>query len=271
MTTWEFPCSEPASISITSWASGSVAVSGEPTDVITVQVVPSQHGANLDALLDEVRVGFDGGRLDITGPRASGFLRRKGLDLTIKAPAGSACEAHTASADISCVGDLGALTLDTASGDVTAASAGGQVVVKTASGDVFVDRADADADITTSSGDVKVAHARGELRVKAASGDLSIGDCGGSVTANTASGNIDIKELASGRAELDALSGDVTVTVVAGIGVYLDLSSISGDVRSDLDAADGDGEGDGDPEAALEIKCRTISGDIRIRKGPARA
>lgn len=267
MTNWEFPCSEPAAISISSWASGSVAVSGQQTSVIAVQVLPSHRGGNADDLLAEVRVSFDDGRLVITGPRSS-FLRRTGLDLTIKVPAHSDCEIHTASADVSCVGDLGALTLETASGDLTAASASGPVVMKTASGDVFLDRADADVRISTSSGDAQIAHVRGELQVKASSGDLTIGDCGGSVTASTNSGDIDIKELTGGRAELEALSGDVTVAVAPGIGVYLDLSSISGSVRSDLDEAEGDGD-DGAREASLEIKCRTISGDIRIRKGKA--
>jgi len=266
MTNWEFPCSEPASISISSWPSGSVAVSGEPTDVITVQVEPSSSRA--EDLLSEVRVSFDDGKLVVTGPRITGFLGRKGLDLTIKAPAGSECEARTASADISCVGEFGALTLDTASGDITAASASGPVVLKTASGDVFLDQAAGDASINSASGDIQVGHARGELRVKSASGDLTIGDCGGSVTAHTTSGDIDIKELVSGRAELEATSGDVNVTVAAGIGVYLDLSSLSGSVRSDLDEADD--EDSGDHEASLELRCRTISGDIRIRKGMTR-
>jgi DUF4097 and DUF4098 domain-containing protein YvlB len=267
MTNWEFPCSGPAAMSIRSWASGSVAISGEQTDVITVQVVPSHRGANVDDLLAEVQVSFDDGQLVIAGPQSSSFRRKTGLDLTIKAPTGSDCEVHTASADVACVGELGALTLDTASGDITAASASGPVMVKTASGDVFIDRADADVRVTSASGDARVAHVRGELQIRAASGDLTIGECGGSVTAHTASGDIDIKEISGGRADLEAMSGDVTITVAPGMGVYLDLSSLSGSVRSDLDETDGGAEED--QETSLEIKCRTISGDIRIRKGKA--
>ena len=44
MTTWDFPCSEPADISITHWASGSIAVAGEPTDAVSVEVVGSDAG-----------------------------------------------------------------------------------------------------------------------------------------------------------------------------------------------------------------------------------
>ena len=49
--------------------------------------------------------------------------------------------------------------------------------------------------------------------------------------------------------------------VTPGLGVYLDLSSMSGRVGSELDEQEGDGT-----DTALEIKCRTISGDIRVSK-----
>jgi DUF4097 and DUF4098 domain-containing protein YvlB len=270
MTTWEFPCSEPATLSIGSWHAGSVAVSGEDTDTIYVEVVPSQRGSNSDSLLADVRVSFANGRLSVTGPRFDSFRRRKGLDLTIKAPAGSDCEAHTASADVSCVGRLGALKVHTASGDVTAVAVTGPVEVQTASGDVFVGQAEADVRINSASGDVQVAHARGEVRASTVSGDLAIGDCGGPLVAQTTSGDIDVKELSAGRAELSSLSGDVEVRVTPGIGVYLELASTSGTVRSDLDEDFGDDAG-APPQAALEIKCRTLSGDIRIAKAAAGA
>jgi DUF4097 and DUF4098 domain-containing protein YvlB len=267
MTTWEFPCSGPATITIGSWRSGSVAVSGEQADVIAVEVTATRPGANVEDLLSEVRVSFDDGRLSIKGPRSNDFRRRQGLDLTIKAPAGSVIEANTASADVACVGELSDLTINTASGDVTVAAASGALTVQTASGDVFVDRADADVRIATASGDVQVAHAGGEVRVDTASGDLTVGDSTGPVIAHTASGDIDVKRLA-GRADLRSLSGDVHVTVAPGIDVYLDLSTTSGSVRSDLDEAGGDGAA---PEAPIEVKCRSISGDIRIGKASSAA
>lgn len=265
MTTWEFPCSGPAAIRITSWPSGSVALSAGPTEAISVEAVPASGARDL---LDRIRVSFDNGRLTITGPDVRGFLRRHdGLDLTVRAPAGSDCEVHTAAADVACVGDFGTLTLSSASGDLTAASARGAVLAKTASGDVFIDQAGADVSIDTASGDVRVAHAGGELQAKTISGDVTVGDCDGPVTARTTSGDIEITELAAGRAELQSISGDATVAVRRGVSVYLDLSTLSGSVRSDLDA-DEDGADSG---AALEIKCHTVSGDIRVRKGGAPA
>jgi DUF4097 and DUF4098 domain-containing protein YvlB len=269
MTTWEFPCPGPATISVSSWASGNVAISGEQTSVISVEVTASRPGADISDMLDEIRVAFEDGRLLVKGPKMTGsFLRRKSLDLTIKAPAGSDCEVATASADVSCVGQLGELTVTTASGDVTLTSASGPVTIRTASGDVFADRA-SDVRVDTASGDVQVAHADGETRVKTVSGDVSIADIHGPVSADTVSGDLDIRELSGGHASVNSMSGDVHLTVRTGISVYLNLSSTSGDVRSDLDEVDG--EGDAGPGATLEIKCRTISGDIRVAKGQSAA
>jgi Putative adhesin len=266
MTTWEFPCPQPARISVSNWASGSVAVSGAETDTIIVEVTASQPDANVDDVIGEVHVGFEAGKLAVAGPRLlGGVRRRKSLDLTITAPAGSDLDARTASADVACVGRLGELTVHTASGDVTAASATGPARVETASGDVFVDNG-ADVAVTTASGDIRVTRAAGEVRIGTASGDAAVSSCGGPVSVRTVSGDADLRELTAGHADVSTVSGDITITVTPGIGVYLDLASTTGNVRSNLDPADGDSAG-AVPDAALEIKCRTISGDVRISKG----
>jgi DUF4097 and DUF4098 domain-containing protein YvlB len=269
MTTWEFPSTEPADIRISSWPSGSVAVSGEQTGTITVKVVPTRSGGQ--DLLDQVQVSFDSGRLVITGPEERSFFRRHGgLDLTVTTPAGSDCDARTASADVACVGDLGALNLRSASGDVTAASSRGRVVAKTASGDVAVDRAGGDVDIDTASGDAQVTSVRGDLWAKTVSGDITIGTCDGSVSANTTSGDIHLRDCSAGLVDMASISGDLGVDVRRGLGVFLDLSTMSGSVRSDLDAGETAGAAD-EQQAMLTVKCRTISGDIVIRKGHAAA
>jgi DUF4097 and DUF4098 domain-containing protein YvlB len=267
MTTWNFLCTEPAAIGITNWAAGSVAVAGEPTDTVMVEVVGSNPHADMDDLLAQVRVTFEDGTLSVRGPRIDGLRRRQqGLSLTIKAPAGSACEAHTASADVSVVGRLGALIVHTASGDVTATAECGPVTVHTASGDVFLERADAEAEITTASGDVQFGRASGEVSVNTVSGDLSIGSATGQIGARTVSGDIAIRELSAGQADLATTSGDVQVMVTPDLGVYLDLATMSGRVGSELDEQDGH-----NTDTTLEIRCRTISGDIRVSKAQAAA
>jgi DUF4097 and DUF4098 domain-containing protein YvlB len=119
--------------------------------------------------------------------------------------------------------------------------------------------------VHTASGDVQVGHVAGEIRVNSASGDVSVGSCTGSAAVHTASGDIKLAAVSAGRIELASASGDLAVAVVPGTEVYLDLSSNSGDIGSELDASDGDGQQD--PSAvAVELRCRTLSGDIRITK-----
>jgi DUF4097 and DUF4098 domain-containing protein YvlB len=261
MTNWDFACSDPVDISIDGWGSGTIVVSGEPTSTVAVEVVGSHRRAGADDLLDQVRVEFEDGQLYIRGPRAATFRRRQALDLTIKAPAGSSCAAKTVSADLSCVGDVSAVSLQTASGDLTAASVSGDVAVQSASGDVLLNEATGSLSIHTASGDVRVAKA---VRVSTASGDVTIGYCAGHVTVRTASGDVNLTAVAAGRIELASASGDLAVAVVPGNGVYLDLASNSGDMRSELDAAGDEHE---DPTAAaIQLSCRTTSGDIKITK-----
>ncbi len=268
MTTWEFPCSEPATISVTPWAAGSVAISGEATDVIAVEVVGSKPGADVDKLLDQANVSFENGRLSVRGPKLNGLLQRwKGLDLTIKAPARSDCHVHTASADIALVGQLGEVSLRTASGDVTIAARSGTLTLETASGDVCIEQADS-LRVATASGDVEVGHADGDLSINSVSGNVSLGSVSGQIGAQTTSGDIVVKDIAGGRATLSTTSGDVRVVVRRGLGVYLDLGSLSGRTRSHLDEV---GPAYNSPEAALNLRCRSISGDIQISKAQAAA
>jgi DUF4097 and DUF4098 domain-containing protein YvlB len=265
MTKWDFPCSDPVDISVDGWGSGSIVVSGEPTTAIAVEVVPSHRGAEVDDLLSQVQVAFDDGQLYIHGPRGGTFRRKKGLDLTIKAPPGSSCAAKTVSADLSCVGEISAVSLQTASGDLTAASVGGDVTVRSASGDVLLNEIAGTVLIHTASGDVQASRADGDVRINTASGDVGIGYCAGPVAIHTASGDVKLNAVAAGLVELVSASGDLAVAVVPGIGVYLDLASNSGDIRSELDASDGD-EPDAESAAAVQISCRTTSGDIQITK-----
>ncbi len=264
MTMWDFSSTDPIDISIDSWTSGSVVLAGEPTDTVVVEVVPSPRSGDAD-LLDQVRVEFEDGQLYIHGPRYGSYRRRSGLDLTIKAPVGSSCAAKTASADVSCVGEVSSLTINTASGDLTASTVTGDVTARSASGDVLLEHVGGDLTAHTASGDIRASQVDGAVRVNSASGDVALGYCARSVNARTASGDVQIGTVASGEVELGSTSGDVEVAVVPGIGVYLDLSSLTGTVRSDLDeVASAEAAEAGGP--SVEIRARTMSGDIHVTR-----
>jgi DUF4097 and DUF4098 domain-containing protein YvlB len=269
MTTWEYPCSDPVEVQVEPWASGSIAVSGEPTDTVSVEVVARRPSPDTDQLIASVKVTFADGKLTIVGPQENRRLAifwRRGIDLTIKIPEGSDLVVRAAAADISCVGRLGEVDLRTASGDVTVATATGGVTANSASGDISISEAGADVAVRSTSGDVRIGRAAGVVNARTVSGDFSIAGCGGSLTANTISGDVQARDLVGGQVELTTVSGDVYASVTTGIALYLDLATTTGDVRSDLDEGAGDDAG-APQDVALEIKCRSVSGDIRIARG----
>ena len=96
--------------------------------------------------------------------------------------------------------------------------------------------------------------------VETASGDVRIGQVSGGVTVRTASGNVQIEAASGPRADVKAASGDISVGVAPGIGVYLELSSLSGTVSSELEPGQETGKAD------MTLYCRTISGDVRVSR-----
>jgi DUF4097 and DUF4098 domain-containing protein YvlB len=257
MPNWEFPGSDPIDVSV-DLASGRVALNAAPVPATTVTVAPSRFSRNAEKLIDEFRVTFGQGRLEVAGPRRTGLFRgHAAFDVTVTLPEGSRCRARTASAGITCHGGLAALDAHTASGDLTAASVTGRLQAETASGDVRLDET-GPAEIRTASGDVRLTRAHGDVSVRTASGDVSIGSAAGSVTAMTASGDFRLASAARGSARVSTASGDVVIGVNPGVGVYLDLSSATGSVISQL------AESEPSDDVALEVRCRTASGDIRI-------
>ena len=269
MTSWEFSATGPIEAQI-GLPAGNVNLTATQTQTVTVSL-RAEHGSGSGAgerLIADTEVSFTEGRLTVEVPKRAQLRGDTSLDLTIELPAGSAVAARTASADLSCSGELGALEGTTASGDVTAERVTGPASFATASGDVRLTEAGGDVSASTASGDITIEQVGGDLTVKTASGDLKVGQAGRSAEVKTASGDVRIQSIAAGRADVTSVSGDVALGVQPGTGVYLDLSSVSGHVRSELDPDSGDGSGGG---ADLTLRCNSVSGDIRItRANPAR-
>ena len=62
-----------------------------------------------------------------------------------------------------------------------------------------------------------------------------------------------------GKVELKSVSGDMLVGVRRGSRVWMDVKTVTGDARSELDSGDDDGEG-----PLVELKATAMSGDIKI-------
>lgn len=232
MPSWEFPAENPVRLQLR-LTDGSVTVTAAQTSTATVTL--DSDGSLLGGAVPGTSVDFDDGTLSVLAPVHAS------LTATIELPQGSSCTMNTVSADVRCHGQFGALDIHTASGDVSAQQASGAAQVVTASGDVYLGDG-ADINLKTASGDVAVGRASGVIAVHTASGDVAIGEASGS------------------RTEVTAASGDISVAVPPGAGVYLDLYSLSGTVRSDLDPAETGAA------AELTVKCRSISGDVQVSR-----
>uniref|UniRef100_UPI00336530E5 DUF4097 family beta strand repeat-containing protein n=1 Tax=Intrasporangium sp. TaxID=1925024 RepID=UPI00336530E5 len=104
--------------------------------------------------------------------------------------------------------------------------------------------ADADVKAKTGSGDVTVSASIADLELVTGTGDVKLGAVhGGAVKARTG-------------------TGDVSIAVAAGVAAYLDLNTVTGDVRIDLENSDGPG----DSEAQASIAVQSGSGDIHVKR-----
>jgi hypothetical protein len=238
MTSWEFPASDPIDLRVRIPA-GRIKVTAARTQTAKVTLSPDHLCDQGEKLVAGTRVEFDQGTLSITAPEQRGPA--SSLEAVIEIPEESSCLVDTASADITCTGELSAVDVHTTSGDVGAERVAGLARIGTASGDVEVGAASGLA-VTTASGDVSASRIDGEISVRTASGDVQIGAASGP------------------RTDIKATSGDISVAVTPGMGIYLDISTLSGTVSSELESSDESGVTD------MILTCQTISGDVRITR-----
>ncbi len=243
---------------------GSVEVRCEPRDDTAIEIRGERDP-------DEVRVeriDRPGGpcivRIEQRDRTMFGFGRD--LHVSVRAPEGAAMDVATGSADLTVRGGSGAIAFRSGSGELAFDRSAGDVSVKVASGDVIGERVDGDFTAHSASGEIQVGSVGGSATANTASGDVSIGAVGGSVNANSASGDVRVGAVSAGSVHARTMSGDLAVGVARGSRVWLDLSSVSGETVSELDAADG---GEGEPTAELHLS--SVSGDIRVHRATVHA
>lgn len=163
-------------------------------------------------------------------------------DLIIRAPRASSLDVETVSADIAVSDIEGEQDLRSVSGDIVTGAFAAEIRVQSVSGDVQATGRDSATRTSASavSGDVRLRGVSGEMVVESVSGDLEI-----------ESGLIE-------RAELQSVSGDVSVRGNLAAGAIVRATSTSGDVE--LFFSNG---------GAAEYELNSFSGDIDNCFGPA--
>lgn len=214
-----------------------------------------------DRVVVEHRDGEDPTVVVDTDPARDGW--RSSFTVTVTAPTGSNIRVHSQSSDVTVSGTARLLDVRTASGDVQLAEIVGKALVQTASGDVRIAAAGSSVDIRTASGDVNVGPVAGDALVHTASGDITLAAVAGDITARSVSGDVTVADAVSGQAEVNAVSGDVQIGVHAGTVASIDLSTVSGTTDTDFEVSGEAPEGDA---PLLQIRVKTTSGDIRLRR-----
>lgn len=254
-------------------ASGDIEV--DPTAEGRVEVELVAHDEESQRLVDDARIELNpqGHRptVVVDVPQKKGFsftlFGRSGVECRIRCPHDSGLSVRTKSADVEARGTLGALNISTASGDIEVERVSGGVNVKSASSD-FSAREVGPTNIQTASGDIDITVARGPLNITSVSGDISIGEAYDNVNANSVSGDQDHAAVMTGVVAAHSVSGDITIGVRRGTTAFLECTTVSGDTSSDLSMT-GEGPPAGGNAPFVEIRAKTVSGDIRITRAPA--
>jgi DUF4097 and DUF4098 domain-containing protein YvlB len=235
-----------------------VEVTGKDADAVTVE----QHG---DEILVVARHGgFFGSSqhlsVRVSVPNDSRLSTKLGsAGVRVEGRIGEA-KVRTGSGDVEIEEISADARIETGSGDVRVDAVSGNLEVRCGSGGVTLDRVGGRAEVSTGSGDVLVAAAHHKVVVKSGSGDLRVRDALEDVVLNTASGDLVVDRMHHGRLTAKNVSGDISVGVPGGIPVWTDITTMTGNVRSDLEGA---GRPDKDQDF-IELRATTVSGDVTL-------
>ena len=260
---------------------GRIDITSGTSSQTTVELEPMHGDSYAKELIDAARVEQHGDKISVIMPKAKGglFGRKGNVRAIIAVPHESSVRVDTGSADTTARGRFGVAHITTGSGDVDLdqiasgdikAGAGdieierviGSLKVKTGSGDVKVGPLGGDGDVMAGSGDVVLDSVEGALKVKTGSGDVVVQSGGQRVDALAGSGDVLVKRVERGEVIAKTGSGDVTIGVANGTAAYLDIQTVTGDVRSSLDSSEAPVNGD----ATVSINVISGSGDVVLQR-----
>lgn len=176
-----------------------------------------------------------------------GSLTHKSLSGDVRVPAGLT---------------LSSLNLSLASGDITSLGGSGTLTADT-------------VHVSTLSGDIRLSGVNSKsYDIHSTSGDVTAGSLAGTGTLGTTSGDVSATlSRMDGSVAVSSVSGDVRLTLAAGVGAKVDARSVSGNISSaagltftgsDLfDRHNASGQVGSAPYQPLTIS--TTSGDIRLK------
>ena len=268
MTSFETP--GPLALDLTV-PDGKIELAASEMGTTEVELDPIHDNDATRALIErstvELRPRGDGHELVVEVPSERGFGIRFGrasdVLLRVRCPEGASVKVRSRSADIEARGAFGRTDVRTFSGDVDWESVDGDASLNSTSGDVHIESVTGGLEVKTVSGDAEIGTVGGDLKVDAVSGDIQVEGVAGSVSSKTVSGDQRLT-VVEGKVALVSVSGDLEARVRLGSRVFVDANAVSGDVSSELELSGSQAGGDG---PLVEIRARSVSGDVRIARG----
>lgn len=191
------------------------------------------------------------------------------FECRIVCPPGSELDLSGGSTDVRAEGELGEVSIRTASGDIKLESVIRQLQVKTASGDIEVASVTGQASLVTVSGDVVLGAADSSVTARSVSGDVTVGHSSGDIGISTTSGDVDVKAVSGGDVRVQTVSGDVRLGITRGTRTWIDATSVSGRLESELGLEDHEPAPDEGPDPVVPLHVKTVSGDVSVVRGAA--
>ena len=191
-----------------------------------------------------------------------------GFECRVVCPPGTDLEFSGGSTDLRVEGELGEVSVRTASGDIRLESVRRELEVKTASGDISVDTIASEASLMTVSGHLGVERVDASLTARSVSGGATIGSISGPLVLATTSGSVDLKAVSGGDVRVKSVSGDIRVGISRGTRTWVDASSVSGRLESELGLDDQEPP-DVTRDHVVPLHLKTVSGDVSIVRAPA--
>jgi DUF4097 and DUF4098 domain-containing protein YvlB len=260
--------------------SGDIAVTAGSGDEVTLEAVKRTRGDRSELSSVVIEIDDRPGRVDIR-TRHTARRDRSSVDYTLTVPREATVDLASISGNVRVTNLQGPLRAQSVSGTVAVSGSTNVEFAKSISGDVELTGSAPEARITgsTVSGTVR-AH---DLRTRA----LSISAISGNAEVNNVEAErLDVKSVSgdvifagaavrNARYEFNTHSGNVRLTLASAPGFELNVSTFSGDVRSDLPVAINDARSRRGPgrsirvvvgDGAATLTVSTFSGNVVIRR-----
>ena len=247
---------------------GEVTVEASAEPNVEIDLVPLRDNEATRQAIAEARIQItnrgDGHEIIVQLQKKSGFVVGRGakVGVRVRCPRGSDLELRCGSANLDATGTLGKVDVKSASGDVSIEDVK-RLEVNTASGDLRVRDVEQALGCRTASGDVAVRRCLGPITAHLVSGDLLVGEAAAGLTVITVSGDVRFDAAGGGGMQVQSVSGDVYLAIKEGERLYIDASSVSGTMSSDLAVGDVPANDGG---AVYDVRVRTVSGDLQIAR-----